>query len=737
MGRLNVLKNNFTGGEVSPRIAARYGLQPFENGCTSIENMLVRKEGGLAKRPGFRFIAPAKYPDRHCRLINFRFSRTQAYIIEAGHQYFRFYTAGAQIQTSGAPYEVASPYTEADVAVMTWTQSGDLLYLLHPTHPPRSLARIGHANWVLSVVPFSPPMTYEAGHRPTATLTLSDPTGTVTATVIGGMWFLAADVDRLIEAQGGQGTITAVIDANHVTLQVNRAFPATSFAAGSWTVVGSPNTSVTPSKKAPVGAAVTLTFGALAVRPDDVGKFVDLSGGFVEITGYTSGTVLTGIIREQLSTTDAVGSGGWKLRSASWTTERGYPACGGFHQQRFGFGGVPADASRVFLSRSSDFYSFILGTDDDNAVEYPLLDDDSHSIRFVKSFGDAMAVGTDAAVWVVKSGINDPTITPTAIAASNERPSGAATGMLARRIGGSLVYVHRSQKSLRALQYNYSSDSYVVQDLNVMSEHMFGSKIQDWTFTEERDPTLWAARGDGQIAGCTWYPEHEVMAWNRHKTAGAIENTAVIPGDPDDELWVTVRRTIGGETVRYVEKLDPVADDFAPVSDCFHVDSGLTYSGDPATVISGLTHLEGETVQVVADGMVLPGRMVESGAIRLTYPAAKVHVGLGYEASFAPTMPDVGAPDGSAAGRRKRIIHAVLDGMNATQCWIGPDRDHLLLLDGVTTRRLDQQSDTFTRQVQTIPDTAYDDEYRFMVVHTLPAPFQVRAIVMQMESAQG
>ena len=737
MGRANLLKNNFTGGEVSPRIAARYGLQAFENGCVSIENLLVKKEGGVAKRPGLRFVAPAKYNDKRCRLIRFRFSLTQAYIIEAGHGYFRFYANGGQIQVDGAPYEVASPYTDVDLTSLTWTQSGDLLYLLHPGHPPRSLARIGQTNWILSGVPFSPPMTYEAGHKPAVGMTLSATTGTVTATLSGASGFLASDDDRLLEAQGGQATITAVTDATHATLLVNRPFPTTTYAGGDWALIGSPNATLTPSKKEPIGAVVTLTLDKAGFRFDDAGKYVDIAGGFVQITAITDATHATGIIRQTLSSTDAVGGGGWKIRSASWTTDRGFPACAGFHQQRFAFGGAPADPGRLYLSRSADFYSFILGTEDDNAVEYPLLDDDAHSIRWIRSFGDALAVGTDTGVWVVKSGITDPTITPTTVAASMQAPSGSATGLIAQRIGGSLVYVHRSRKSLRAVQYNYSSDSYVVQDLNVLSEHLFSTSILDWSFTEERTPTLWASRGDGQLAGCTWYPEHEVMAWHRHTTAGDIENMAVIPGDPDDELWASVRRTIGGETKRFIERMDPVADDFAAVADCFHVDCGLTYDGDPATIISGLDHLEGETVQVVADGMVLPPRAVADGKITLSRAASKVHVGLGYEAAMTPTMPDVGAPDGSAWGRSKRIQRLVLDGMNATQCWVGPDRAHLVLVDGVTTRRLDQPSDTFTGQVLALPPTAYDDSYMFTLIHKLPTPFRMRAVAMMMESSQG
>ena len=737
MGRGNLLRNNFTAGEMSERLQTRAGLAAYENGCFAIENLLIHKEGGLAKRPGFRFIAPAKTDDQRARLIHFRFSVSQAYVIEAGAGYFRFYANGGQILLDDAPYEVPSPYAEQECLELTWTQSADFLYLFHAAHPPMALRRIGHTNWSLADIAFSPPMTYEAGHKLGRTLQLSTTTGTVTASLIGGGAFVAADVDRLIEAEGGQATITAVTDASTATVTINRPFPTTTFFAGDWLIVGSPVAALTPSKKEPIGAVVTLTLDIAGWRGEDIGKFVDVAGGFVELTGYTSPTVMTGIIRGALDATAQVGAGRWKLRSPSWSPDRGYPEAGGFHQQRFSFGGVPADPGRLVGSRSADLYAFTLGTKDDDAIEYPLLDDDVHAIRWVKSFGDKLAVGTDAGAWVISSGITDPTITPTAIAASLQQPYGSAPHLLARRIGGALVYAHRSRKSLLALRYDFSSDNYSATDLNVLSAHILRQGIVDWTFQQEREPIIWVVRSDGQLAACTWYPEHEVMGWHRHITDGIVESVAVIPGDPDDELWAIVQRTINGQTRRFVECLDPVQDDDAAVEDGFFVDSGLTYRGDPATIISGLDHLEGETVAVLADGMVLDPRVVTGGTIILSSPAAVVHVGLPYEAMFRPSIPDAGVGDGSTAGRRRRIIRVVADGLRATQCWVGPDEDHLLLLDGVTTRRLDQPADTFTGQRRVLPQHSYDDDYNLMFVHRLPTAFHIRALAVLIEASQG
>ena len=698
--------------------------------------MIVRKEGGVSRRPGSRFIAETKDHERRSRLINFKFSTTQAYIIEAGAGYFRFYKDKAQIISGLAAYEVASPYTEQQALEMTWTQSFDVLYIDHAEHPPRTLTRTDHTAWILADVPFSPAMTYEAGISPLGNLGLSALTGTITLTTEAGV-FLNSDLDRLVEALGGQATIIGLTSSTQATAQVNRPFSKLTFPTGEWRLVGSPVAQVTPDKKEPVGAVVTLTASTSAWRASDVGKYVDIAGGFVQIIGYTSPTVVTGIIRATLSATTAVGAGGWKLRSPSWSPDRGYPVASGFHQQRLAFVGAPADPGRAALSRSADFYNFAFGTSDDDAIEYPLLDDDVNAAVWVKSFGQALAIGTDSGVWVLSSGINDPTITPTAVTASMEAPYGAAGGFLARRIAGAVVYVHRSRKSLRALRYSATREGYDAEDLNVLSAHMLNPGIVDWTFQEEREPTLWVVRADGQLAGCTWYPEHQVMGWHRHITDGVVESVAVIPGDPDDEMWMIVRRTIGGQTRRFVECLDPRFDLDGDIRDAFFVDCGLSYRGAPATVISGLGHLEGETVQVLADGMVLPEQPVVDGDITLDEPASIVHVGLGYVGRLSPIVPDVGAADGTTFGRQRRIVRVVADGLRATQFWVGPDAGHMVKVDDVVTRRLDQPADMFTGEARVLPDTGYDDRYSITLEHRLPAPFELRALAFLLESSQS
>jgi hypothetical protein len=152
-------------------------------------------------------------------------------------------------------------------------------------------------------------------------------------------------------------------------------------------------------------------------------------------------------------------------------------------------------------------------------------------------------------------------------------------------------------------------------------------------YQQEPDSILWCVRADGVLLGLTYNREEDVYGWHRHITDGLFESVAVIP-DPvnnRDQLWVVVKRTIGGVTKRYIEYLDP---------DVIVADSFAAYSGAPATVITGLSHLEGKAVDVVADGFVVTGHVVAGGQITLARAASDVVVGLHYETTIEPEPPD-------------------------------------------------------------------------------------------------
>ena len=142
MAKSSPILNAFNAGELSPEFKGRIDLEKFRKGCERLENFLPRIHGPARKRPGTRFVAEVKDSADATRLIPFEYSTTQAYVLEFGDLYIRFYLDGGVVESSpGVPYEIVSPYTSAQLAALEYAQSADVIYITHPAHPPYKLAR--------------------------------------------------------------------------------------------------------------------------------------------------------------------------------------------------------------------------------------------------------------------------------------------------------------------------------------------------------------------------------------------------------------------------------------------------------------------------------------------------------------------------------------------------------------------------------------------------------------------
>jgi hypothetical protein len=229
--------------------------------------------------------------------------------------------------------------------------------------------------------------------------------------------------------------------------------------------------------------------------------------------------------------------------------------------------------------------------------------------------------------------------------------------------------------------------------------------------------------------------DQQVVGWHRHPLGGKdvqVLSVSVIPGTTQDELWLVVERTINGSTRRYVEFMEY---EFLPVdatdkANAFFVDAGLTYSGDAATVISGLDHLEGETVQILADGAAHPDKQVQAGSVTLDRAASVVQVGLPFESRLETLDLDVGAADGASIGRQKRIDRAVVKFLDTLGAQVGFNEDHM---DEVLFRSASAPMNSgpllFTGEKRVVFPKGWDTAARVMVVQTQPLPCTVAAVV--------
>ena len=141
MAQVRHTQTNFTAGEVSPLLKGRVDIDRYPNGAEEIYNGLILPHGGVARRPGSYYVAPAKNSSVACRLRHFRVSAFSSYVVEFGNEYARFYSNRGRVEVASVPVEVTLPYQTADLSELRFAQSGDILFIVHNDYPPRIIRR--------------------------------------------------------------------------------------------------------------------------------------------------------------------------------------------------------------------------------------------------------------------------------------------------------------------------------------------------------------------------------------------------------------------------------------------------------------------------------------------------------------------------------------------------------------------------------------------------------------------
>jgi hypothetical protein len=235
-----------------------------------------------------------------------------------------------------------------------------------------------------------------------------------------------------------------------------------------------------------------------------------------------------------------------------------------------------------------------------------------------------------------------------------------------------VLFAQRAKRKIREFGFTFETDGYQAFDMTRLAQHITQSGIIEMDHAEEPDSQVYVVRGDGQLPSMTFRRQEDVVGWARHIMGGSfstgasvVESVAIIPGasavgqthdsTSRDEVWVQVKRTVNGATVRYIEFIERQYDDDQDEEDAFYVDSGLTYDSSSTSNLTGLAHLEGQQVKVWADGALQADKTVTSGGIALDIPASVVQVGLGYTHTLKTLKIEGGNPAGTSVGRIKRI----------------------------------------------------------------------------------
>ncbi len=664
MPRVTINQTNFTAGEVSPKCYGRVDVARYQNGAASMPNCLVNIHGGAERRPGAAFIAPTKDSTKRSRLVPFIFSTTQAYMLEFGHMYLRVYVqSGGQILVGGLPYEIVTPYTEAMLADMDYTQGADTMFIFHRGVAIHTLKRVAGDFWALQEAPIAVAPFDEIGHTFANSVTLSSaaigPARTLTAAVAT---FLAADVGRRITYQSGLGTITNYVSNLQVLVEVISTFPSTVLAAGVWVLEDSPQTTLTSTAKDPVGASVTLTTTVDAFRPEEVDKFIRINGGLIKIYAYNDPQEVMGLINEELTSTVGAPASAWTLEASVWNALSGYPGTGALYEQRLVVAGSTEYPQTVWGSRSGLYFDFTIGTKDDDAFSFTLPS--TGQINPIQRMASAKALMplTYGGEYTMEGGNGEP-LTPTSVRTNSPSVYGC-NSVKPLRVGNEVLFVQRAGRKIRSLAYRIESDTYNAPDLTVLAEHITTSGITDMTYQQESRSTLWCVRADGKLATMAIDRDEGVTAWTPQSTDGLYESVASIPNATGDEVWTIVKRTIDGVTKRYVERFES-----AYCTDCGIVGS----DGSGKAVWTGVDHLEGCQVAVKADGVYMGLFTITGGEFTLPRNAFAVEVGIPFSNSVTLLRPEVQAGDGTAQGNSQRVHEVSLLLMETTGTKINGD----------------------------------------------------------------
>lgn len=672
---ISVTQPSFSSGELAPSLAGRVDLARYQTGLKLCRNFAIMPYGGARNRPGLQYIDRVK-GDKVCRLIRFKFNSVDAYAIEMTDKLMRFYRDGALVLNSagpnaGQPYELVTPFLEAELFEVNFTQSADVMTFVHPSHKPHQLKRMAHDNWSISPISLVP--------------TVATP-ATASASTPGGSG--AVQVWRY--------QVTAVVDDGNT---IDESLPITT-------------NPINVSASAQVG---NVTWAAVPgatyynIYKDNSGSGVYGFAGRSTTTTFADNNIAA-------TRTDTPPTGVDPFTSAG-----NYPGAVGYFQQRLVFGGTDLRPQTSWFSKTGVFNNFGYSTPnkDDDSIIFTQASLEINRVMHYLPLRQLLVL-TSGSEWVMQGGATG--LTAKTITANPQSYNGI--GLVPPLvIDNTAIYVQARGSLVSSLSYQLSDDGFAGADLTVLSNHLFRDySIIDWAYAKVPDTTIWSVRSDGKLLGLTYMREQEVVAWHQHDTDGLFESICSVPEGREDSIYVVVQRQVNGQMRRYVERfasrqIPKLADGTYNTAQSFFVDSGLSYQGwntDPAALrtlsggtdwkypevltltgagftpadvgdnvvfsyrdendavrmlrvrvsaytsatqvsveplglvpeslrgvataswaravdtLSGLSHLEGKAVSVLADGNVELNHVVTGGLINLQTPSAVVHVGLPY-----------------------------------------------------------------------------------------------------------
>jgi hypothetical protein len=622
-----------------------------------------------------------------------------AFTPTGGTVYIKLETISAQeklvdsisIDASGA-LELPTSWTASDLPYVRFTQSGDVVFVACQGQKQKRIERRGVYSW--SVVDYkADDGPFQAPNVSDITLTPSALTGNISLTA-SRPFFSSSFVGclfRLFSAGQSTNDSIAADPAFGATIRVTGVGTSRTFAyaiTGTWTGTITLQRSI-ESDTSGFTAVATFTTNQAGSFTDDLDNSIawyrigfDSGGhasgtavlaltyasggaaGVCRVTAYTSTTVVSAEVLSSFSNTTATLD--WS--EGDWSDVVGWPSSLAFHDGRLWFAG----RDKIWGSVSDAYTSFDIDTEGDagpinRSVGFGPVD----TINWLLPLG-RLIVGRQGAETSVRSGSFDQPLTPTNFTLKDCSTQGSAP-VGAVKIDTRGVFVQQSNRRVFELSFSTDSQDYNAHDLTRLNPDIGQDGFVDLDVQRQPDTQLHFIRGDGLVAALLHDPEDQVEAWWRIETDGEVESVAILPGQLENRVYYSVLRTINGSSKRFLEKLARRDQSYGlPEARC--ADCHIYYSGSAVTTITGLTHLEGESVVVWGWNTVTPftatlpdGSSVTVGKDLGTFTVASGQitglgsavtnavVGLTYSATFKSAKLAYAAQMGTALNQSKKI----------------------------------------------------------------------------------
>lgn len=707
MARASDIQHAVNAGELSPLMLGRQDLSKYGNSLATCLNAIPLAQGAWTRRGGTVYLHQTKHHAKVSRLLPFQYSITQTYMLEFGDEYIRFFTShGILTQATQA----ITAITKANPGVVTYSgadtyANGDRVYITGVV----GMTQVNNREFIVAGV-----------NTGANTFQLTDSDGNNVNTTNYDTYSSAGTVGEIFEvATTYQDTDLAELRVTqsadtlflfHPDFAPKKLLRTSAlvwtlsnlvFTDGPYDVANT--AAITSTTMSPSAATGTVTITASAVtginqntgfQAGDVGRLIRLqestTWGWAEILTVTSTVAVTAAVFQTLTNTNAKTN--WRL--GIWSTTTGWPATGTFFEDRLWMAGAAQYPQRLDGSRTGRYTDYspsnLTGAvADDDAVSFVLNSDDVNAIRWMVPTEKVLMVGTGGGEWPLRASSLSETITPTNVSAKPATKHGSAN-IAAVSAGRAVLFVQRANRKLRESAYVFEVDGFKSPDMTLLSEHIMRPGVTELAYQEQPQTVLWGVRSDGVMTGFTYERDQDVVAWHRHELGGqsdseglaipVVESVAVIPA-PDasrDELYMIVQRYVNGQERRYVEYMSKIWETEDEQEDAVHLDcSYTTVNGSPSTSVTGLWHLEGETVSAYVDGTAHPDVTVSNGKVTLNSAGTVVTLGYSY-ASDGQTMPlEGGSQDGSAQGKIKRIHRVGFWLLDTLGLKFGPDEDNL------------------------------------------------------------